>query len=181
MNLNWFLFLALPVHFQSIAWIGLGIMIVLNLRWVKDQQKEFLFIILATGWGFIMELIFIYSSSINYPQTKVLLPPLFMLGLWVNFACTFSFCLKWLLEKPVLAVVFGTIMGPFAYFSGSRISVEIDPINTVAGVLVIAVVYLISMIVLPFFYKTVYKSEKNYVPAWKIYRILQEIWLSQDF
>ena len=40
-NLNWYLFLSLPVHFQSIGWLGLGLLVMLNLRWSDNQRKEF--------------------------------------------------------------------------------------------------------------------------------------------
>ena len=165
MNLNWYLFLALPVHWQSIAWVGLATLVFLNLRWIKSQQKEFLFIVLATLWGLVMELIFIHSSSIHYPQTSNIVPPLFMIGLWINFACAFSFCLKWLLEKPMLAIIFGSIMGPFAYWAGARISVEITPINSFQSILVIAIAYFATMLCLPKLYHLIHSSEKKYVTA----------------
>ncbi|MBS0367142.1 MAG: DUF2878 domain-containing protein [Proteobacteria bacterium] len=48
--------------------------------------------------------------------------PLWILALWVAFALTLNRSMRWLLGRPVLAVVFGAIGGPLAYAAAGRLA-----------------------------------------------------------
>lgn len=55
------------------------------------------------------------------PSVSTLLPPLWILQMWVGFALTLNHSLDWLLRNGWVAVVAGAIAGPLAYFSAERL------------------------------------------------------------
>jgi hypothetical protein len=47
------------------------------------------------------------------------LAPAWITALWVNFATTLHFALRWLADRPWLAAVLGAIAGPLAYYAAA--------------------------------------------------------------
>ena len=44
-----------------------------------------------------------------------------MVGLWIAFATTLSVSMRWLVIRPTLAIVFGALGGPLAYYAGMKL------------------------------------------------------------
>ena len=49
------------------------------------------------------------------------LPPPWMTVLWLQFATTFRYCLKWLSRNYLLCAVCGLLAAPLAFFAGERL------------------------------------------------------------
>ena len=55
------------------------------------------------------------------PSVSTLLPPLWILQMWVGFALTLNHSLAWLLRNGWVAAIAGAVAGPLAYFSAERL------------------------------------------------------------
>ena len=62
---------------------------------------------------------------LHFPIGSVVdwLPPPWMTVLWIQFAATFHYGLRWLKGRPVTAALFGAVGGPIAFAAGSRLDV----------------------------------------------------------
>jgi hypothetical protein len=93
-----------------------------HLQWVESWQQALpLFITAAVGSLFDQ---FGYSMgwiNFNHQQSWVSHIPLWMIALWLAFACTLNVSLRWLQCKPLLAAVLGGIFGPLAYLGVAQL------------------------------------------------------------
>ncbi|NNF41694.1 MAG: DUF2878 domain-containing protein [Phycisphaerales bacterium] len=71
--------------------------------------------------------------------------PLWMVGLWVNFATTLRLSLAWLVPRPGLAATLGLVAGPIAYGAGARMGAIELPAGVAAGLLAVAAEYAIAL------------------------------------
>ena len=63
--------------------------------------------------------------------------PVWMIALWINFACTLHASLAWLQGRFVFATMAGAIAGPLSYWGGERlgaITLHPDPAIWMGGV-----------------------------------------------
>ena len=83
------------------------------------------------AWVFLMAMlgevlvnilgIYHFSDAWNIP----LLPPLWLMALWLAFSCTLNHALAMIVKRPKLAVMVAMVMGPLTYLSGQRFGVLI--------------------------------------------------------
>lgn len=75
--------------------------------------------------GVAVESVQIASGTLSFDRGLVTawLPPLWLVLLWMQFAGTLHFSMRWLTERRLGAVLFGAIGGPLAYFGASRLGV----------------------------------------------------------
>lgn len=67
-------------------------------------------------------------------------PPIWILGLWLQFATTLHFSLGWLSKRYLLATLLGLIGGPLAFLGGERLGAAAfgDPRALSLGVIALA-------------------------------------------
>ncbi len=70
--------------------------------------------------------------SFNYHHQWQMLIPLWMIGLWLAFACTLNVSMAWLSNKLWLAAVLGAIFGPISYVIANRLSVVNFPYQSLS-------------------------------------------------
>jgi hypothetical protein len=94
-------------------------LIVLHLVLVPDRGKEIrqLAAVAAVGIGVDAFL----SASGVFIFTNDALIPLWLIGLWLAFATTFTRSLSFLASRPLLAALAGAIVVPFNYGVGARL------------------------------------------------------------
>lgn len=61
--------------------------------------------------------------SFNYHTQLATFIPLWMVSLWLAFACTLNVSMAWLMPKPILAALLGAVFGPISYMIASRLGV----------------------------------------------------------
>lgn len=66
--------------------------------------------------GFVQAGLFRYASPVPWPDWA----PVWMVGLWVNFALTINHSMAFLRGRPWLAVLLGALAGPLAYYGAGR-------------------------------------------------------------
>lgn len=163
-NLNWYLLLKLSSPWQAIAWLSLGLLLYLTLKWANRPRTDQAFILMATVWGCCIEYMFIHTSTLVYAIPRSL-PPLFMIALWINFACSFPWGLRWLLNIPKVGFLIGLIAGPLTYYGGSSISSELTPNQEIKSLAILSITWAISIYLLTHLYKHLNKKGSNHVPA----------------
>ncbi|HYM87241.1 MAG TPA: DUF2878 domain-containing protein [Pseudoxanthomonas sp.] len=57
-----------------------------------------------------------YAAPLPHPQVA----PIWILALWMGFALTFNHSLAYVIRRPLLAIAFGALGGPFSYWIASR-------------------------------------------------------------
>lgn len=114
--LNWF------DGYLGLLGILLMVMHLLLVAKITWQHVSFIISIIVVGFvtDSILSKVDIYSfgSESLYPYL-----PIWLLGLWVAFSLTLNYSLYWLINKPLLFIVFMSIVGPFSYFVGEAFTV----------------------------------------------------------
>jgi hypothetical protein len=90
--------------------------------------------------------IFRYASPVPWPG----LAPIWMLGLWANFALSLNHSLGFLDRRFVLAAILGAVAGPLAYLGAARVfgAAEILALLPLAlGILALAYAFATPMLV----------------------------------
>jgi Protein of unknown function (DUF2878) len=89
----------------------------------------------STLVGFLAESALLAAGLVSYgPQSHVHVP-LWIVGLWPNFAIALNHSLSWLKSRLALSAVLGAIAGPAAYLGGARLGALalVDPVRAVAA------------------------------------------------
>lgn len=88
--------------------------------------------------GLLVEPLWIGAGLIEYRlQFHVLLPPVWILALWVGFAVSFNYSLAWLQGRRLLAAGFGGVGSVLSVLAGLRFGAAEAP----AGLLPLALAY----------------------------------------
>lgn len=62
-------------------------------------------------------------------ETPLLILPSWLFALWFLFASSLSVSLKWMMEKPLVAIAGGAFLGPLAYWAGAQFdALTINPV-----------------------------------------------------
>lgn len=127
------------ISFQLLWWAcvlsakpGLGLAVFLlvilftavHLQWVERWQQA-LPLLMTAILGSLLDQIG-YSMgwiSFEYHHAWASYIPLWMIALWLAFACTLNVSMRWLQCKPVLAAILGGIFGPLAYLGAAQLGV----------------------------------------------------------
>ncbi|NKB35646.1 MAG: DUF2878 family protein [Gammaproteobacteria bacterium] len=117
------------VYFAAIGRPYVGVLI--TLIWIfchlyaagTHRLAELHLLLTAAVIGYLIDSMQVLSGSLSFPlQTQLGGPsPLWMVALWVNFAATLNYSMKWLHGHLFLAALLGAIAGSFAYYAGSRL------------------------------------------------------------
>ncbi|MRT94989.1 DUF2878 family protein [Ancylomarina sp. 16SWW S1-10-2] len=98
--------------------------------------------------GFVVELLYLQLGVLVRSDGSVL-PPVWLLLLWVMFATTLFFSLSWLRTKLYVAAVCAAISAPLSYLAGTRLH-DLMALNTSVffSLLVIAITWAILLPIL---------------------------------
>ena len=89
----------------------------------KERRVEVLLVVAAAALGFFTDSCLGAAGAITLVPWGFPAPfsPLWMIMLWINLATTINVSLAWIRERHALAIVFGSIGGPVAYYSGAKL------------------------------------------------------------
>ena len=125
----------------GMPWIGTAIALVvvaIHLYLAPQVRNEGLLILFAAVFGFIADTILLRGGWLEFTY-GTLVPgaaPHWMVALWMIFATTLNVSMNWLKISSLLAVVFGAVGGPLAYYAGARLGALTltEPVNALAAV-----------------------------------------------
>lgn len=88
----------------------------------KSQRlSEAILIVAVVTVGWFVDTLFIVSGVLILPDV-FMLPPFWLLALWVLFATTLRYCLAWLENAYLLAALLGAVCGPLNYIAGAKLA-----------------------------------------------------------
>ena len=128
---------------RGMLWLGPLVMIptlAVHLLLQEDRQAEVKLLLAAGVLGFIFDTAFVAGgvfTPLQHLFPRPLSPP-WMICLWLNFAATLNVSMAWLRGRYLLALLFGAIGGPLAYYSGARLGAT-EALPTTTGMLLLAI------------------------------------------
>ncbi|MEP6940250.1 MAG: DUF2878 domain-containing protein [Rudaea sp.] len=110
---------------RGLGWVGPLVTVAFaayTLACGGNARADRLLVCVAATLGFALDSLWACSHVIEYAATfpAVKIAPLWIVALWVNFALSLNHSLAWLLQRPLLAVLFGAVGGPLSYFIADR-------------------------------------------------------------
>jgi len=87
------------------------------------SRRELVLLAAVGLLGWLWESVLYTLGLLVHPHwpPEVLVAPLWMAVLWLNFASTLNHSLAWLKDQPVLACLFGASGGPLAFWAGAKL------------------------------------------------------------
>lgn len=128
---------------RGMFWLGPVAMIptlAIHLVLQENRRGEVKLLLAAGLLGFVFDTTFVAGGVFTPLQHLFLRPfsPPWMICLWLNFAATLNVSMAWLRGRYRLAVIFGAIGGPLAYYSGAKLGAT-EALPTTTGMLLLAV------------------------------------------
>jgi hypothetical protein len=131
-QLGWFACVLGAAHGMPWAGTGLALAIVAwHIGRAGEPRAELVLVLIAAGIGALWDSGLAALGWIHYSSGMLLedAAPYWIVALWMLFATTLNLSLGWLKRSMPLAVLFGAIGGPLAYFGGAKLGalVLIEP------------------------------------------------------
>lgn len=95
--------------------------VMLHLRFTADDWREILLVVQVVVLGFFVDSMLIRSGVIVLPNDLVI-PPVWLICLWIVFSTLLNHSLRWLHSHLYLAVLLGALAAPFSYYAGIRLT-----------------------------------------------------------
>lgn len=130
-------------------WIGVvvvSVIVAVHLIRANNIQNEIMLIIVATMLGSSWDSALTMAGLFSFSNGVVVagLVPVWIIAMWALFATTLNVSLNWMKNKYLLAMVFGALGGPIAYYAGNRLG-AVEFSNTSATLLAVAIGWAIIM------------------------------------
>ncbi|HYM35158.1 MAG TPA: DUF2878 domain-containing protein [Steroidobacteraceae bacterium] len=147
MQLNWFACVLGAA--KQMPWLGVGVSIAVaswHLLRCAQPWREIQLMLAAVILGFALDSALTTAGVISFTAGTLItgFTTPWMLGLWLGFATTLNSSLRWLMSRPAIAVLFGAIGGPLAYWSGAKLG-AITLTNTISSVIFISLEWALGM------------------------------------
>ena len=110
---------------KGMSWLGPLVMVPVlgvHLARAENRSGEIKLLVAAGILGFLLDTVLV-AAGVFLPVPSLFprpFSPPWMVGLWLNFAATINVSLGWLRGRYLLAVIFGAIGGPLAYYGGAK-------------------------------------------------------------
>ena len=111
---------------KGMPWLGVMVT-ALVLSWhlyqAKNIKAELLLLFFALLIGATYDQSLLSLGNINYLNNgwSNAIVPVWILALWLAFTTTLNVSLRWMHNKPLVAVIFGAIGGPLAYLGAEKL------------------------------------------------------------
>lgn len=101
-----------------------------HLHWV-EKWSDALPILTITLFGCVLDQTMYHFQYIGFPHQHIEASwiPLWIVGLWLAFACTLNVSMRWLQGRWWLALILGAIFGPLAYLGAEKL----DAVQLIEG------------------------------------------------
>ena len=110
---------------NGLDWLGPAVVLVLAAAFVAKQPNKLraaAYLAVCAALGFVLDSALTLAGVLAFPMdSSPARSPLWMVGLWANFAWFAPVGLRWLYDRPALAACLGAAGGPAAYWAGQRL------------------------------------------------------------
>lgn len=103
-------------------------------------MAELTLVLLALALGLVFDSLLVWQGWVQYSSGVMIqnIAPYWIVALWGLFATLLNISLRWMRGRWVIAVVFGAVGGPAAYYGGLRLG-ALEFSNMPAGLLALAI------------------------------------------
>ena len=111
---------------HALPWLGVAVTaaaVAIHLFLVPAPGRNAFLILTIAAIGALWDGLLAGLGLLEYPSGMVLhwLAPVWIIAMWAGFATLLPVSLHWLLGRWRLAIVFGAVGGPLAYYAGMRL------------------------------------------------------------
>ena len=110
----------------QIPWLGMSIALALigiHLWLSTDRTVQLKLLFVAAVFGLAVDSTQLWAGVFAFSSGVIVewLPPPWMTILWMQFATTFHYSMRWLSRRYMLSACFGLAGAPLAFFAGERL------------------------------------------------------------
>jgi hypothetical protein len=114
----------------SVPWALLVVIAALLVHFfiIVSREKilsELYIVVVVLVVGVILESMYLWSQVLIRTDGS-LIPPIWLLLIWVMFATTFRYSMSWLRAKLLLAAIFAGVAAPMSYFAGANLNASVS-------------------------------------------------------
>jgi len=111
-------------HAAAGTLVGLTLLGV-HLALVRRPRDELALALAGAAIGVAVDTTQIALGTLRFDAGVVVagLPPPWLVVIWMQFAATFHFAMRWLKGRPIASALFGALGGPLAFVAGERVGV----------------------------------------------------------
>ena len=116
---------------KQMPWLGVIVVAAIifwHLSQAKPAKPELILLAIALVIGGAFDQVLLSSHLINYQahgweflNNPSALTPSWILALWAEFVTILNVSLRWMRNKPLVAILFGAIGGPLAYMGAEKL------------------------------------------------------------
>ncbi len=111
---------------KGFPWIGpafLACFMAWQLSLSHRPGRELLLVVSVATGGMLVDSAYVAGGILTYASAEpaLLYAPVWILGMWANFALTLNHSLSWLRDRYLAGAVLGAIGAPLAYWGGARL------------------------------------------------------------
>lgn len=147
------------IYFHDLLWglpavVCASIYIAIHFLLIGKRKKEFILVSKIFGMGLIGEALVSFLGIYTFVSKPLIsfMAPLWLIALWIAFACTVNHSLKLVITKPKFSVPVGMVMGPFTYLSGQSLGV-LNFNLSIGGIGAFAMIWAVYMSLIHIFQK----------------------------
>jgi hypothetical protein len=99
------------------------LLLAVHLGLATDRRRQLLIMGAAAGVGLLVDSTLLAFGVFAFHSGLVVewLPPVWMSVLWIQFATTLNYCLRWLSGRYVTSAVLGLMGAPLAFLGGEKL------------------------------------------------------------
>jgi len=103
--------------------VAVAAIVFYHLKTTPSPSAEVPLLMFALLIGLVWENLLTFSGLLVYPhgQLQGMFAPVWIVGMWPLLAITLNLSLRWLKGNILLAMAFGAIGGPLAFWAGERL------------------------------------------------------------
>ncbi len=137
---------------RGLPWAGTAVavgVVAIHLYQAPRPKYETLLILFAAAIGFAVDTLLIRGDWLAFSHGMIVpdAAPHWMVALWMIFATTLNVSLNWLKKRRLLAVGFGAIGGPLAYYAGAKLG-AVTLLDTATALVAVGIAWAAAMPVL---------------------------------
>ena len=137
---------------QQLPWLGPTVVLIavaIHLVRAHRPSSELMLIISCGLIGAFFDSALVAAGWVTFPSGMFseTLAPYWIITMWMLFATTINMSMRFMRGRPALAVVFGLVGGPMAYFAGHKIG-GIVFVNEFAALAMLAIGWAVLMPIL---------------------------------
>jgi len=138
-----------------------AVFILVHLNMISEVKKEMMFMACCGVLALAVESLHMHFGFLSYEGYLFfdsLLPPLWIICIWVTLSATLNCSMFFLKERWALMVLCGGVFGPASYYGGMKAGILSFHCSTQLSILILAIVWSICLPLMYYVNKQICKS-----------------------